>query len=312
MKQTSHTSFSRRKFLQQTGLLLGGSLLTSAFAANAFGDAFKATTKVNGHLWLHASKYPPDYDCTPNIETVFSDFSYAGIDGVELMESVLRHDDAVIKLSKLIKKYNVAVSGTSYGVGMNMWDADEHKKILDDVKIILPRLAKVKGKTFGISVGEAKTVKTKKQLDTQAAVLKKLMAICNDNGIEANLHNHTYEVDNNMHDLKGTLARIPDIKLGPDINWLIRAGINPVDFINEYGKQIVYLHIRDQYANGSWTEYLGQGTTDFAAIAKALKMQKFKGDVAIELAFPEDFEPVNPLKEDWKLSRQHVKKVFGW
>jgi sugar phosphate isomerase/epimerase len=115
-----------------------------------------------------------------------------------------------------------------------------------------------------------------------------------------------------MHDLKGTLARIPDIKLGPDLNWLIRAGINPVDFINTYGKQIVYLHIRDQYADGKWTEYVGQGTTDFPAIAKALKTQKFKGSAAIELAFEKDFNPANPLKEDWKLSRKYVKDVFRW
>ncbi|MBC7722893.1 MAG: sugar phosphate isomerase/epimerase, partial [Pedobacter sp.] len=143
-------------------------------------------------------------------------------------------------------------------------------------------------------------------------LLKKILVICSDNGIEANLHNHTYEVENAMHDLKGTLARIPDIKLGPDLNWLIRAGINPVHFINTYGKQIVYLHIRDQYANGKWTEYLGQGVTDFPAIAKALKAQDFKGNCAVELAFEKDFKPTNPLKEDWKLSRQYVKKTFGW
>ncbi len=57
---------------------------------------------------------------------------------------------------------------------------------------------------------------------------------------------------------------------------------------------------------------MGQGVTDFTAIAKALKKQNFKGNAAIELAFPGDYKPVNPLKEDWKLSRKYVKKVFGW
>lgn len=296
MKKAEQIS-SRRKFIQRTGVLLGGSLLSQSLVTNAFAEAFKHKPKVYAHLWVYASKYPPHWDSTPDIETVFSDFSYAGIDGVELMESVLRHDDAVTKLNNLAKKYNLPVSGTSYGVGMNMWNVDEHKKILDDIQIVVPRLAQVKGKTFGISVGQTSITKTEKQLDAQADVLKKVIAVCNNNGIEANLHNHTYEVDNNMHDLKGTMARIPGIKLGPDLNWLIRAGINPVDFINTYGKQIVYLHIRDQYANGEWTEYLGQGATDFAAIAQALKTQKFKEDVAIELAFPKDFTPVNPLKK---------------
>ncbi|HVG14660.1 MAG TPA: TIM barrel protein [Chitinophagaceae bacterium] len=149
-------------------------------------------------------------------------------------------------------------------------------------------------------------------MDAQADILKKILVVCNDNGIEANLHNHTYEVTNNLHDLKGTIARIPGIRLGPDLNWLIRGGVNPVEFINTYGKQITYLHIRDQYADGKWTEYLGQGATDFPAVARALQEQNFKGDVAIELAFPPDLTPVNPLRDDWKISRDYVKKTFGW
>lgn len=246
------------------------------------------------------------YSSSGNVET------YAGIEGVELMESTLRYDDSVTRINGFIKKYNLPVAGSSYGVGFNLWDELQHKKILDDIKLIVPRLRAVNGEKLGISVGAAKHIKTEKELDAQALILKQILAVCNENGIEANLHNHTYEIENGMHDLKGTLTRLPDIKLGPDLNWLIRGSINPVDFINAYGKQIVYLHLRDQYANGKWTEYLGQGVTDFSAISKALKTQKFEGDVAIELAFERGFVPAHPLKEDWKLSREFVKKTFGW
>lgn len=308
----SHNS-SRRRFMQQSGILLAGSILTQNFTNELFAEDNKVNRiKVNGHLWVYASKFPPKWDCTPNLETVFADMSYAGIDSVELMENILRYDDAVTRINALIKKYNFPVSGTSYGVGIKMCDASKHKEILDDVQMIVSRLNKIKGKTFGISVGQANAPKTENELDAQAEILKKILTVCKENGIEPNLHNHTYEVENGMHDLKGTLARIPEIKLGPDLNWLIRAGINPVDFINTYGKQIVYMHIRDQYADGKWTEYVGQGATDFQAIAKALKAQKFKGSAAIELAFEQDFTPVNPLKEDWKLSRKYVKDVFRW
>ena len=92
-----------------------------------------------------------------------------------------------------------------------------------------------------------------------------------------NLHNHTYEVENDMHDLKGTLARIPDVKLGPDLNWLVRAGVDPVSFIKTYGKQIVFLHLRDQKADGKWSEAMGEGNTDYVAIGKALQEVKFSG-----------------------------------
>jgi len=301
---------SRRAVIKHSLALLGGLALVDPFAFAL--PSGKKRTKVNAHLWVYASKYPPTWDSTPNIETVFSDLSYAGISGVELMEVNLRHDDAVEKLSELAKKYHLPVSGSSYGAGTNLWDAEQHKHILDDVKVIMPRLRKLQGKNLGISVGDARRTKTEKELDAQADILKKILVICEDNGIEANLHNHTYEVINGMHDLKGTLARVPKLRLGPDLNWLIRAGVNPVDFIKEYGSRITYMHIRDQYADGTWTEYVGQGVTDFATIARALKAAKFSGDVAVELAFPNNFTPANPLKEDWKMSRQHVKKVFGW
>ena len=267
---------------------------------------------INAHLWVYASKFPPNWDCTPILETVFSDLSYAGISGLELMEGQLRHDDSVERINGLIKKHQLPVSGSSYGVGFNMWDKSQHKAIMEDIKIVVPRLGEVGGKTFGISVGGKDGIKTEAELDAQADLLKKIRVICKDNGIVANLHNHTYEVENNMHDLKGSLARIPDFKLGPDLNWLIRAGVDPVDFITTYGKQIEYLHIRDQYNDGTWTEYVGQGDTDFKAIAAALKAQDFSGQVAIELAFPNDFTPINELKQDWKMSREFIQKTFGW
>jgi sugar phosphate isomerase/epimerase len=303
---------TRRRFIKNTGLGLASTLTLPTFLQSCLSEDHNDKVKVNAHLWVYASKYPPNWDCTPDLETIFSDLSYAGIDGLELMEVILRHDDAVDNLNLLRRKYNVNVSGSSYGVGFNMWNRNQHEDIVNDLLLVLPRLRQVGGETFGISVGGADHHKTEEELDAQAELLLKVRELCEDNGIEANLHNHTYEVENDMHDLKGTLARIPDFKLGPDLNWLVRGGVDPVAFINTYGKQITYLHIRDQYDDGTWTEYVGQGNMDFPAMAAALKEQGFNGQAAIELAFPDDFTPENSLKEDWKLSRDYIRKVFGW
>jgi sugar phosphate isomerase/epimerase len=173
-------------------------------------------------------------------------------------------------------------------------------------------LKAVGGKTFGISVGDARRIKTDGELDAQAAVLLKVLKICRKSGVIPNMHNHTYEVIDQLHDLKGTLKRVPDLKLGPDLNWLIRGGVDPVKFIEDYGDKIVYLHIRDQDQTGTWTETVGSGVTDFTAIAQALNKQNFEGMAAIELAFPGSFVPTRPLKEDWKISRDFVRSTFGW
>jgi sugar phosphate isomerase/epimerase len=278
-------------------------LLTDALAA-----PFKA--KLSAHIWVYASAYPPNWDATQDFEKIFSDLHQGGLDGVEIMDVDLRHDDVVEHLRGLANKYQLPVTGASYQAAM--WDATKHDEILTDIALVVGRLGDLKGKTLGISVGDARHPKTEAELDAQAAVLRKIQGICADHGVEANLHNHTYEVINDLHDLKGTLARIPDIKLGPDLNWLIRGGVDPVQFIKTYGKQMVYMHIRDQYKDGKWTEYVGQGVTDFPAIAAALRSVNFRGRAAIELAYEHGFVPKSPLAEDWKLSNDYVRKTFGW
>ena len=184
---------------------------------------------------------------------------------------------------RLIQQYEMPVTGSSYNA--DMWDRAQQQAILEDVELVVERLHQLGGSTFGITVGDAGHAKTEAELDAQADLLKKILKVCDKNAIQANLHNHTFEVENNLHDLKGTLQRVPDIKLGPDLNWLIRGGVDPVWFINTYGDRMVYMHLRDQKADGQWTRAVGEGVTDFEAIAQALKRVNFLGRAAIELAF---------------------------
>ncbi len=299
----------RRKFLKAAGSVTSALILNSLANKYSFAEKnFFAQVPLYAHLWVYASRYPPDWDCTPILDDVFSDLKYAGLQGVELMEILLRHNDAVARLTDLIQKHALPVTGTSY-YG-DMWDRNQQQKISEDIELVVERLHLVGGAMLGITVGDAKHIKTEEELDAQAGLLKKIIKTCNKFNVEPNLHNHTFEVTNNLHDLKGTLARIPNIKLGPDLNWLIRGGVDPVWFIKTYGHQMVYMHIRDQKANGKWTEAVGEGVTDFPAIAKALQERNYKGKAAIELAFDEP--PVNSVREDWKKSGEYVRKVFGW
>lgn len=299
---------SRRNFIKASGCV-AGALAGGLFPANLLSAAsLKGSVPLSGHLWVYASKFPPDWDCTPILEQVFSDFRYAGLEGVEMMESNLRHDDVVPRVGELIQEYKIPVTGSSYSA--DMWDRSKQQEILEDVELVVERLHQLGGSTFGITVGDAGHIKTVAELDAQADVLKKILKVCEKNKIQANLHNHTFEVENNLHDWKGILERLPDIKLGPDLNWLVRGGVDPIWFIKTYGPQMVYLHIRDQDANGKWTRVVGEGVTDFPAIAQALKELNFKGRAAIELAFEEP--PVGSVKEEWKKSRKYVKNVFGW
>jgi sugar phosphate isomerase/epimerase len=291
---------NRRNFIQNTSLSLLGLSLYQTGSSRAI--------IVGAHVWVYASSLP-GYDVSPVLSQIFSDLSYAGFDGVETMEQPLRSQVYTKQIRELIDQYKIRLIGSSYSG--DMWNKDKHNQIVEDVDLIFTNMASAGGRTFGVSVGEPEgRRKTEDEFDNQAILLKKLMSIGEKKGIVLNLHNHTAEVENNMFDLKGTLKRIPDIKLGPDLNWLLRAGINPVDFLREFGKQIVFLHLRDQLSNGKWPESMGEGNVDFKEIADVLKEINFEGDAVIELAHENGFIPTRPLKESLKMSRDYMKKTM--
>ncbi len=303
-------ALSRRQLLQSAGL---GLVATASHLASGFSNPRPQEPRkkivVGGHVWVYAANQP-GYDPTPALDQVFADMSWAGLDGVELMHEALLPADAVARIGALKEKYRLPVIGTSFEG--NMWNAAEHSAVIESAEQVITRLQQLGGRTLGTSVGRAPRPKTPEQLDAQAECLRTVTALCNRHGVVLNLHNHTYEVENHEHDLKGTLARIPDVKLGPDLNWLVRAGVDPVDFIHRYGSRIVFLHLRDQKADGTWPEAMGEGNMDYVAIGRALREVNFSGDAVIELAHEKGFKLTRPLRESLKISREFVRKTLGY
>jgi len=299
-------SATRRRFLQSAGAAV------AAGAAAPLGIARASDAKqvvVGAHPWVYAAKQP-GYDITPILDSIFADMKYAGMDGIELMHTALRPDDAVERIGALSEEHGLPVLGTSFGG--KMFDRAEHGAVLEDAERVITRLAKLGGRTLGTSVGRAPKRKTPDQLDAQADLLKRIIAVAQAHGVVLNLHNHTYEVVDRLHDLRGTLARVPGVKLGPDLNWLVRGGVDPVEFLLEFADRVVFLHLRDQKADGTWSEAMGEGDMDYVAVGKALRRIGFSGDAVIELAHERDFTPTRPLRESLKISRQFVKDTLGY
>jgi sugar phosphate isomerase/epimerase len=298
---------TRRHFLNTAAAIGAAGCVRPGGAFATSADAPKIV--VGAHPWVYAATQPK-YDITPILEKIFADMHYAGLDAIELMHTTLLADGAVERIGRLSEEHRLPVLGTSFGG--SMWDRAQHDQILRDAEVVIARLAKLGGRTLGTSVGHARGVKTAEQLDAQAELLRKMIDVCEANDVVLNLHNHTYEVENGLHDLKGTLERIPDVKLGPDLNWLVRGGVDPVRFIRAYGDRIVFLHLRDQNADGKWCEAMGEGAMDYKAIGKALEQIGFKGDAVIELAHERGLELTRPLRESLKMSREFVKETLGY
>lgn len=300
---------NRRNFIRNVSLAASALTLThDLFPAPAGEKKKKNKYFVGAHVWVYAATQP-GYDVSPILSQIFSDMSYAGFDGVETMEKPLRSEIYTKQIKELIDRHKIKLLGTSFGA--DMWNKEKHNEIFEDVDMILTNMVSVGGRTFGVSVGKPSgRIKTEEDLDNQAELLRKLIDLCNKKGVVLNLHNHTYEVENNMHDLRGTLKRIPDVKLGPDLNWLLRGGVDPIAFMKEFSKQIVFMHLRDQKSNGKWPESLGEGDVNFSEIADVMNNTGFRGDVVIELAHENGFVPTRPLKESLKMSRNYLRKTM--
>ena len=311
---SENTAMERRDFLGSTTKAFLAAAVVGPLGSVGRGEegrdaATKKKIVVGAHPWVYAATQP-NYDIYPVLDQIFADMSYAGLDGIELMHTALRPVDAIERIRELSKKYALPVIGTSFGG--DLWDTAQHEAIFEDARRVVNRLAALGGWTFGVSVGKAPQSKTPAQLDAQAELLRGIIALCQSRKVTLNLHNHTYEVENDMHDLRGTLERVPDVKLGPDLNWLVRGGVDPVRFIRTYGERIVFLHIRDQKADGKWSEAVGEGDMDYVAIGQALKAIGFSGDAVIELAHEGNFKPTRPLRDTLKMSRAYVKKTLGF
>jgi sugar phosphate isomerase/epimerase len=301
-------TMERRHFLNLS--LTAAGIYSLGFPVTNLTGKRNSSIPVGAHVWVYA-KNQPGNDVTPILDQIFSDMKYAGMDGVELMEHPLRKPEAVKLISELIDRNQIPLIGTSYGA--NLWDSSKHNEILEDVENIMGNMARLKARTFGTSVGRPSgRKKTEKELDSQAELLKKMIATGKKNGVVLNLHNHTYEVENNLFDLKGTLKRIPDIKLGPDLNWLLRANVDPISFLNEFKNNIVFLHVRDQMKNGKWPESVGEGDVDFKEIKETLINIRFNGDMVVELAHENGFVPTRPIRESLKMSRDYIRKTMGY
>lgn len=264
---------------------------------------------VGGHPWVYAARQP-EHDISPVLDSIFADMSAVGLEGIELMHAALRPDDAADRIAALSEEHDLPVIGSSFGG--NMWDREQHAAILADAQLVVARLAALGGRTLGTSVGAAPGRKSPDQLDAQAELLRQLIDLGAEHRVVLNLHNHTYEVENGLHDLRGTLERVPRAKLGPDLNWLLRGGVDPGHFIRRFRDRIVFLHLRDQHADGTWSEALGEGDMDYAAIAQVLHDIDFEGHAVIELAHESGFAPTRPIRESLRISRQFVRDVLGY
>ena len=263
---------------------------------------------ICAHPWAYAAQQP-DYDIRPVLQDIFADLKTAGFEGIELMNTALQTEEDLQRAAELSANYELPVIGASFGGSMS--DRQAHAELLEQAELLLPVLERLGGHLLGISTrGSPDGRKTVEELDIQAELLTRLIELGADHGVTINLHNHTYEVEDGEHELTENLKRLPEIKLGPDLNWLRRAGVEPLDFLRRHADRIVYLHLRDQQGD-RWVEALGDGDEDYVQLSRVLSEIGFTGKAAIELAHEPDTVFTRSMGENFKLSCERLRAAFA-
>ncbi len=263
---------------------------------------------ICAHPWAYAARQP-DYDIRPVLQGIFADLKAAGFDGIELMHTALQTEADLQRAAELSADYELPVIGASFGG--SMWDSQAHTELLEHADFLLPALERLGARLLGVSTGKSPDAnKTAEQLDIQAELLTQLMELGAAQGITINLHNHTYEVEDGEYELTENLERIPELKLGPDLNWLRRAGVEPLDFLRRHADRIVYLHLRDQQGD-RWVEALGDGDEDYVQLGRVLSEIGFTGKAAIELAHEPDTVFARSMGENFELSCRRLRAAFA-
>ncbi len=197
----------------------------------------------------------------PNgVEAMLKKVSEMGYNQVELHTL---YDMKAGDLKALLDKYKLTAPSTHRGFDLIRSDVAgtiADAKALDLELVIIPWLDINKYDT------REKWIAFAKDMNRIGKKMKK-------QGIQLAYHNHDFEfkplADGSIpYDVLLKNTKPEYVALQMDLFWAVKAGKNPVDYMNAHPGRIVSCHVKDMAKDGEMTE-VGKGTIDFAAIFDA-------------------------------------------
>ncbi len=132
--------------------------------------------------------------------------------------------------------------------------------------------------------------------DTFARRLARIDARTKATGREFAWHNHDFEftaMADGTLPMDILLTSAPTIKWEADLAWTVRAGADPLDWIERYGERIVAVHVKDIAAPGEcvdedgWAD-VGHGTMPWKRLIAALREKAEQPRYIVEHDNPSD------------------------
>jgi sugar phosphate isomerase/epimerase len=283
MKSTKQ--YSRRKFLETTGISSMSVLLGSSYLLTGCGTKEKAaeqvaatvdpevTHKISCQLYTFRNQLSKDL---PGTLQKVADTGLRFVEtfnfSEELSLQVGTSSSDPSSLGKMLKDLGLSVSSMHSEIPVG----DDKEKAL--------RLAEAYDckKVIWHGWPEDKRYQTLDGIKELADIYNEANLYLKSNGLEFGLHNHWWEMrldDSGGYPLQSLLEYTDDdIFLELDTYWVKTAQRDPAEIIKKYGKRVQFMHIKDGPA--PWREdlaaqphepmvALGKGIQDFEAIAKA-------------------------------------------
>ena len=153
--------------------------------------------------------------------------------------------------------------------------------------------------------------KTDAELATEAQALEQLGTALKSRSLRLLVHAHAPEMDDHAREWRYFFHHTTaNVGICLDTHWVFRGGENVMDILTKAGTRIGDVHLRNS-VNKIWLEEFADGDVDYKAVAAALKKQRYKGWLTVELAWDPQTQRTRPLVEDLKRSREYTERVFA-
>jgi sugar phosphate isomerase/epimerase len=154
--------------------------------------------------------------------------------------------------------------------------------------------------------------KTDEELATETRYVNQLGAELHKSGMRLLIHHHNPEMADNAREWRYLLQHTDAKHVGLciDVDWIFQGGQQALPLLTEAGARVEDMHLRNA-SGGLWTESVGEGDYDYAAIAALMKKENYSGYLTVELAHRPNTKITRSLQENLRLSREFVEKTFG-
>ena len=292
----------RRRFIQFAAV--------SPIAARTFGAEAEGRLLLAGYIWQQwASAHKKTL--SQAIEDIFPTTQNAGYHRMELTSQFFA-PEIRIRTIALAQTCGIDVPILYHG-GTLHESASADQTIAEGLDYA--NVAKVLGaRMLNTNANPKKggAAKTDEELAVQARALNTFGEKLRDRGFRFELHSHAPELADNAREWRYMLHHTDPklVSICADVHWLFRGGQDPYALLEEAGKRVASLHLRNS-VNKVWTESFGAGDIDYARIAAILQKEKIKPYLAIELAYEAETHPQRQLEDDLRDSRIYTEKTFG-